>query len=112
MPLRSPLLEFDGGFRYKGAMSARPEWKRRWEPLRARILERDSFLCRPCHEKGRYTEATSVDHIVPRSKGGTNCESNLQAICGDCHDAKSKREANAGYREPLAVGVDGGPAGW
>jgi len=93
-------------------MAPRPEWKRRWESLRASILQRDQFLCRACFDAGRYTEATEVDHIVPRHKGGTNDRANLRAICKDCHEAKSKREANEGYREPVPVDVHGGPAGW
>lgn len=93
-------------------MSPRPDWKRRWEPLRQSILERDNFLCVPCFEEGRYTEAAEVDHVVPRSKGGTNDPKNLRAICTDCHEAKSKREANANYRQPTPVDVSGAPAGW
>jgi 5-methylcytosine-specific restriction protein A len=63
-----------------------------WQRLRLVILERDQHLCQTCMAEGRVTVATQVDHIKPKFEGGTDDESNLQAICSECHDAKSKRE--------------------
>ena len=34
-----------------------------------------------------------VDHVVPLFDGGKNTESNLQALCANCHSAKTQREA-------------------
>lgn len=95
-------------------MAQRPEWKRGWEALRESVLVRDKRLCQPCLRSGRYTEANQVDHIKPRSQGGTNDRSNLEAICSgigtpECHGEKSKREANAGYTPRAEIGVDGWP---
>jgi len=73
----------------------------RWEKLRRAILRRDGGLCQPCRRAGRLTEATAVDHIVARTHGGSDDEGNLQAICDDCHRAKTAREgAAAGCRRP------------
>ncbi len=65
---------------------------RRWQLLRRYILDRDKGLCQPCRRGDLVVVATEVDHIVPKSKGGTDDETNLQAICTGCHDAKTKRE--------------------
>lgn len=86
----------------------RPEWKRGWEALRLQALQRDRYLCQLCLPK-RFTAATVVDHIVPRSKGGSNEMSNLMSLCTDCHDPKSKREANPNYKLRVEIGVDGWP---
>ena len=33
-----------------------------------------------------------VDHIIPRSQGGTDTEGNLQPLCGSCNTIKGNRE--------------------
>lgn len=78
-----------------------------WQKLRLRILRRDDYLCQPCWKAGRPTEATEVDHIIPRHKDGDDDEDNLQAICTDCHKAKTR--ADAGHRP--TIGADGWPVG-
>lgn len=54
---------------------------------------RDSGLCQVCHEANRIKAATEVDHIVPKSAGGSDSPQNLQAICKECHQLKTHREA-------------------
>lgn len=68
-----------------------------WPKLRAAILQAEP-LCRPCNEAGRVTAAAEVDHIVPRSRGGSSDRQNLQGICRSCHATKTSREAMAGRR--------------
>lgn len=67
-----------------------------WTKLRHRIMQRDCGLCQPCRQAGRVSQAKQVDHIVPKSNGGTDSEDNLQAICTACHKAKTGREAARG----------------
>jgi 5-methylcytosine-specific restriction enzyme A len=64
-----------------------------WQKLRIRILERDHGLCQVCAAQGRVSIARDVDHIVNKAQGGTDAESNLQAICPPCHTAKTARES-------------------
>ncbi len=79
-----------------------------WERIRAAVLRRDSHLCQPCLAKGRPTPATQVDHITPKAKGGTDDRENLQAICDECHDAKTATDS--GRRPRRIIGQDGWPA--
>jgi hypothetical protein len=60
------------------------------ESLRFEILRRDRIcqLCGATNEDDRL----EVDHIVPRSEGGTNEETNLQVLCARCNRGKSNRD--------------------
>jgi 5-methylcytosine-specific restriction protein A len=57
--------------------------------LRVRVLVRALYRCEQCHAA---TGDLRVDHIVPLSKGGSNALTNMQALCEDCHDAKTAAE--------------------
>lgn len=63
-----------------------------WNKLRVIVLERDNHLCRECLLCGKYTTATDVDHIIPKSKGGTDDISNLQSLCHECHKKKTRKD--------------------
>jgi len=67
-----------------------------WRKLRDQIMVRDCGLCQLCLRAGKIKAAVAVDHINPKSAGGTDEESNLQAICKACHDTKTQREAATG----------------
>lgn len=69
---------------------------RPWRRKREAVMKRDQYLCQHCKKQGRITEATEMDHIVNVAEGGTDEESNLQALCTPCHDAKSQAEARRG----------------
>lgn len=53
--------------------------------LRSFIFSRSNDKCVYCGGK-----ATEIDHIVPRSSGGTNSVYNLVASCRACNELKSK----------------------
>lgn len=63
-----------------------------WRKLRVLVLAQEP-LCRECSAAGRTTASTDVDHIKPRTLGGTHDRSNLQALCAECHRTKTAREA-------------------
>lgn len=71
---------------YDRESPSRRGYGRRWERLRAMILNQEP-LCRECGEP-----ATDVDHIVPRALGGTDAAENLQPLCHACHSRKTGRE--------------------
>jgi len=60
-----------------------------WTAIRRRVWGRDNGLCVLCKKPG-----SSVDHVVPRSQGGSHDPSNLRVLCTPCHDAKSNIEKN------------------
>jgi 5-methylcytosine-specific restriction enzyme A len=61
--------------------------------LKRAILERDDYRCQLCPRP-----ATEVDHVIPRSAGGTDHPSNLRAICHPCHVKRSGRQGRAAHR--------------
>ena len=54
------------------------------ELTRQNIFKRDSFTCQYCgHQKG-----LTLDHVVPRSKGGKTSWTNLVTACKRCNTQK------------------------
>ena len=66
-----------------------------WQKLRAQIMKRDGYRCRcdDCAASGAILPAHAVDHRTPKSQGGTDDPSNLQAINRDCHAKKTARDS-------------------
>ncbi len=61
---------------------------------RRNILERDRHTCQYCSYKG---EGLTLDHVLPRSRGGGDTWENLVAACVRCNVKKGNRtpkEAN------------------
>ncbi|WP_313356296.1 HNH endonuclease [Microbacterium sp.] len=59
---------------------------RRQPVTRRGVLRRDEHRCGYC---GRT--ASTIDHVMPRSRGGANSWENLVACCLRCNNAKSDR---------------------
>ena len=57
------------------------------EPLRWEIFERDNFTCQKCGSRRLLT----IDHIIPKSKGGLTVKDNLQTLCKACNIKKGKK---------------------
>lgn len=65
----------------------------RWRRARLQFLSAHP-LCERCLQRGVYTKATVVDHVVPH-RGDPNLfwdRSNWQALCKSCHDSKTMSE--------------------
>lgn len=59
----------------------------RWKDIRKAVLARDGYTCGYC---GR--DANTVDHIIPRAKGGDMWSlDNLISACGKCNAYKSDK---------------------
>ena len=58
------------------------------------VLARGKWKCLSCGRSAREDGVLlEVDHIIPRSKGGSNDMSNLQTICKKCNIGKSNRDS-------------------
>ena len=57
---------------------------------RMRIYMRDKFRCQYCGEKKSAGELT-LDHILPRSRGGDNSPVNIVTACVLCNGRKGSR---------------------
>lgn len=73
---------------------------RAWMETRQRIALRDGLRCVTC---GRPWVASrdKTDHVLPRWKGGSDADDNLQSLCVTCHEAKTSAEA----KERAAAGL-------
>lgn len=61
---------------------------------RKAALKRDHHTCLWC---GRH--ATTVDHIIPSSKGGSDLPQNLIASCSECNTKRGNRSALSYLKE-------------
>ena len=60
--------------------------------MRFRVLSRDKFRCRYCGASSEDEDVRlHVDHIHPRSRGGTHDLDNLVTACADCNIGKGAR---------------------
>lgn len=57
---------------------------------RTRIYMRDRFRCQYCGEKKAASKLT-LDHILPRSRGGDNSPFNVVTACTSCNQRKGNR---------------------
>jgi len=64
----------------------KPLTQTEWNERREEILNRDGHACRYCFEV-----VTHVDHVIPKSKGGTNDPENLVAACAECNYSKGAK---------------------
>ncbi len=72
------------------------EWKRK----RKEVLRRDRCTCQRCRQRGKYTRATTVHHVLHlRNVPELALEDeNLISLCNECHEAlhpeKHKKRLN------------------
>ena len=64
---------------------------------RARIYQRDKYVCVYCGGNKKLT----IDHVIPKSRGGENSWENMVTCCFDCNSRKGNKtpkEANMTLR--------------
>jgi len=79
---------------FLGAIKIPPKKRK---PNRKNIFIRDKGACQYCNKKLSFDFST-VDHVIPRSKGGRSTWDNLVLCCAPCNTRK-------GNRKPTDVGL-------
>ena len=77
-------------------MVKRPILQRRLS--RRAVFHRDNFTCQYC---GNETKSLTIDHVLPRSRGGKHIWENVAAACIPCNHRKAgmtPREASMRLR--------------
>lgn len=83
-----------------------------WDKLRPQVLARDAGLCQVCLIDGLVTISNIVDHIIPKSEGGTDDMVNLRCICADHHRLKTSQEAQRSRNRKLIAPAYRRHGGW
>lgn len=87
-------------------MSERGRRRSRWRLLRA-LVRRDGSLCAICcypmklrANPNKDPDAATIDHRVPRSRGGTNHIDNVQLAHRRCNQARGDAPWSGGPEAP------------
>ncbi len=57
--------------------------------IQQRLWEESSYGCQYCGDDLRFPNRATLEHIIPRSKGGDDSIENLTVVCVRCQNAKS-----------------------
>ena len=70
------------------------------ELSRKNILRRDGFRCQYC---GNMNASLTLDHIIPRSRGGRDTWENLVCACIKCNNRKGSRTPEEANMKLLSI---------
>ncbi len=71
---------------------------RKVELSRRNIFRRDRFQCQYC---GRRSTALTIDHVIPKSRGGEDTWENLVTACIPCNAKKGNRTPEEAHMKLL-----------
>jgi 5-methylcytosine-specific restriction endonuclease McrA len=89
--IRSPTIAFALPAVIRLAVFIRKPFLDRVAFNKKNILRRDHYTCQYC---GRRGDRLTVDHVLPRSKGGDTAWTNVVAACLRCNLYKGNRTAD------------------
>ena len=73
---------------------------------RKAVLARDAWTCQYC---GRQATGLTVDHVIPRSRGGESVWENIVASCAPCNRKKGNRTPHEARMQPARIPKPPGP---
>jgi RNA-directed DNA polymerase len=63
-----------------------------------KVVKRQGGKCAYCGEFFKYDSVIEIDHVIPKSRGGKDEMSNLQALHRHCHHRKTKTDGSLDQR--------------
>jgi 5-methylcytosine-specific restriction endonuclease McrA len=76
-------------------------WKRKVPFSKRNVLIRDNFICQYC-KKPIKNEKPSIDHIIPKSKGGKSTFENTVVCCLPCNLKKDNKTCSEAKMFPIS----------
>jgi 5-methylcytosine-specific restriction endonuclease McrA len=73
---------------------------------RKAVLARDAWTCQYC---GHQAHGLTVDHVIPRSRGGESVWENIVASCAPCNRKKGSRTPHEARMHPTQTPRPPGP---
>ena len=71
-------------------------------PTRLNIYWRDLYQCQYCYRKFPHSKLT-LDHVIPKSRGGTKNWDNIVSCCERCNQKKGNRTPDEASMELFKV---------
>ena len=91
--VKGTATPYDGNFLYWALRLANHPLTRGDE---GKLLKRQKGICGECKLRFRDGDLREIDHIIPRTWGGTDWLSNKQVLHRHCHDQKTARQLAEG----------------
>jgi 5-methylcytosine-specific restriction endonuclease McrA len=66
---------------------------------RSNVYLRDNYICQYCKQMFSYKDLT-LDHVIPKSKGGKTEWSNIVSACRKCNNDKASHTHIKPYKQP------------
>lgn len=77
--------------------------------MRREIAEAQGWRCYYCgcevFEERGWSDSATLDHVVPRARGGTDARDNLVVACALCNEVKADHDAKTFWSEATGVAV-------
>ena len=89
---RDFLESIHGIFKHTYDLNEFDEFLNTKDDVKKMLLEKQNRACNGCKRNTLENRDFVVDHIIPRARGGSNEEENLQLLCWSCNSIKSDRD--------------------